>query len=115
MSKKKKITHPSKPHKLLLRLMAKLGEVRVRETFIKGDFLGEIVYGQYHSDGVIEINPVPGIVDTIIHECLHALHPEWSEVTVKRMTSRLFHRLTEEEMRTIYAVYRERVPNHIRR
>ena len=99
-----------KPQKLLLEVMAKLGEVRVRERFIPGDVAGEIVYGQYLSNGTgtVEVNPVPGMVDTIIHECIHALHPEWTEPSVKRMTTRLFHRLTEEEMRTVYNVYKRR-------
>lgn len=101
--------HAPKPQKLLLEVMAKLGEVRVKERFIPGDVKGEIVYGQCHPNGVIEINPVPALVDTVIHECLHALHPEWTESSVKRMTTRLFHRLTEEEMQTIYKVYKRRL------
>jgi len=97
-----------KPQKLLLEILAKLGEVRVKERFIPGDAAGEIVYGQYLSDGIVEINPVPAVVDTVIHECLHALRPEWGETTVKRFTSRVFHRLTEEEMRVIYGIYLRR-------
>lgn len=89
--------------------MAKLGEVRIRETFIPGDVKGEIVYGQYTSDGKVEINPVPAITETIIHECLHALKPNWSEPTVERFTTYLFQRLTEDEMQTIYRVYRKRL------
>lgn len=103
------MAHAPKPQKLLLQVMAKLGEVRVKERFIRGDVKGEIVYGQYFSDGVVEINPVPAVVDTVIHECLHALHPEWSETTVRRFAARLFHRLTEDEMKTIYQVYQRRV------
>jgi hypothetical protein len=101
-----------KPQKLLLEVMAKLGEVRVKERFIPGDTVGEIVYGQYLSNGTVEINPVPAIVDTVIHECIHALHPDWSESSVKRMTTRLFHRLSEEELRTIYRVYARRRGYH---
>lgn len=100
--------HPPKPQVLLLELLATLGRVRVRERFIKGETEGEIVYGQQLGD-LIEINPVPGAVETVIHECLHALKPEWSERTVRQQTSRLFNRLSEAEMRAIYRIYRERL------
>lgn len=87
---------------LLLRLLTRLGQVRVKEHYIHG------LHGQ--TDGkTIEINPIPAVVDTVIHELLHAERPDLSESQVRRLTTRLFNQLEEGEMRTIYDIYRSRV------
>lgn len=94
---------------LLQRVISRLARVKVREQYItRGK--GEVaVYGMLQGADDITINPVPGIVETVIHEVLHALNPKWSETTVERLTTRLFRELTEDEMRLIYGIYRERL------
>lgn len=104
-SKKRK----PRPNVLINGMMAKLGELTVKEKFLKGEQVGLIVYGQCLGQHTIEINPVPALVDTIIHETLHALKPEWSENTVRQQTSRVFNRLTEAEMKQIYEIYKSKL------
>lgn len=67
----------------------------------------EIVYGECIGSA-ITVNPVPAIVESVIHEVLHALHPSWSERTVRAQTTRTFLRLSDQEMRQIYRLYRRR-------
>ena len=52
----------------------------------------EKAMGQAHSDGLIEIDPRQGqksTLNTLIHELLHLLEPEWSESKVVRVTGTL--------------------------
>lgn len=56
----------------------------------------------------IVVNPAHDIVDTLIHEVLHRLRPDWPEATVRLWTTRLRKELSEEEVRAIWAEYRKR-------
>lgn len=52
---------------------------------------------KWHLDGLSEgkcvyIDPRPAILETLVHELLHRLKPTWSEMAVRRHTSRLFRR-----------------------
>lgn len=52
----------------------------------------ERAMGQAYSDGLIEIDPRQGqksTLNTLIHELLHLLEPEWSESKVVRVTGTL--------------------------
>lgn len=105
----KKQTPKNRRHyRLLLECMAVLGRVRVKEGFIPGDEPGEIVHGMARGQDIY-VNPVPSTVDTILHEVLHVLKPDWSERTVKSYTTRLCTRLTEDEMRQIWNIYRDKL------
>ncbi len=87
-----------------------MGEVEFQEQWIE-PYSGKDVYGLWTPDGVITINPIPHIVDTIIHELLHEAYPDWSERAVYSMTGKLMKQLTSEEMQTIYEEYRRKVEN----
>lgn len=92
---------------LLLKLMARLGEVECRATYLPKEGPAN-VFGYTYSDGSIAVNVVPSVVDTLIHELLHSLHPEYSEATVLRLTKRLMHELTDDEIHAFYAAYERR-------
>ena len=52
----------------------------------------ERAMGQAYSDGLIEIDPRQGqksTLNTLIHELLHLLEPEWSESKVVRVSGTL--------------------------
>lgn len=52
----------------------------------------ERAYGQAHSDGLIEVDPRQGqkkLLDTLIHELLHILEPDWSERKVAKTATTL--------------------------
>lgn len=52
----------------------------------------ERAMGQAHSDGLIEIDPRQGqkrLLNTLIHELLHVIEPDWSESKVVRVTGTL--------------------------
>lgn len=93
---------------LLLRVCAELGAGRISEAFIHDP--------GFQTDGLtdeasqhITINPQHQTVDTVIHEILHRLYPAWSEVYVRRTTSWLRNRMTEQDVQTVYAEYQKRV------
>jgi hypothetical protein len=91
---------------LLLRVLAELGAGQIREAFIPSEkhfFVDGETEGQ-----AITINPVPEVVDTIIHELLHRLYPQWSERYIKNRTSYLMKRMTDEEVQLLYEEYERR-------
>lgn len=52
----------------------------------------ERAMGQAYADGLIEIDPRQGqksTLNTLIHELLHLLEPEWSETKVVRVSGTL--------------------------
>ena len=95
---------------LLLRLMARLGELEFEEGWIppeKGEH-GHI-YGLWLAEGKILINPIPHVVDTILHELCHELKPNMSELGIRSLTGRLFKQLSDQELQTVYWEYRRKV------
>jgi len=91
---------------LLLRVMAELGAGRIREGWIPSE-------RDYYADGQtrgqdITINPAAEVVVTLIHELLTRLYPQWSERYIKNRVSYLMKRMTDEEVRLLYAEYQQR-------
>lgn len=98
---------PGPSPSLLLRVMAELGAGRITEAYIVDP--GCVTDGVCDSSrGHITINPMHQTVDSVLHECLHRLHKEWSEVYVRNRVSWLRRRLTDDQVQTIYAEYERR-------
>lgn len=89
----------------LVEVLTEMGKTPIKEAYIsdKNNFIeGEL-------DGkVIVVNPVHSMVDTIIHEVLHKLHPMWSEKSVRNRTTWLIRRLSDDEQIQIYREYNKR-------
>lgn len=96
---------PQKRSPLLLKLLTRLGEVTVKEAYLARPHGCGDVYGYWDPDGTITINPVPHIVNSLLHELLHEACPSYSERAVCSITGKLMKRLTEEELQAIYAEY----------
>jgi hypothetical protein len=90
---------------LLRKVLVKLANARIQERYIAPGQHDKAVYGQIEG-GIITINPVPAIVETLLHEGVHAVNWDYSETTVERLTTRLFYELTEDEMKLVYDIYR---------
>jgi hypothetical protein len=45
----------------------------------------------------------------VIHECLHRIRPSWCESYVRRTTTWLLRRLSDEQIQQIYTEYTKRV------
>jgi hypothetical protein len=89
---------------LLLRLMARLGEISVRASYLPKD--GRVnVSGYTYPDGSITVNVIPETVDTVVHELLHSLYPRYNEATVRRLTKKLMHDMTDDEIKAFYEVF----------
>jgi hypothetical protein len=86
---------------LLLRVMSLLGDVECREQWIPP-------IGNNHTAG-LTVNLIPDAVDSIIHEAIHSLYPDYSERQVKRLTTQVVSQLTGEEMQTIYYEFMDKV------
>ena len=94
---------------VLIKVMSLLGETNISEQYITKDPGGVDVYGTWNEDtNTLIINPVPHIVDTLIHELLHKLHPEYSEQAVRSQTGKLMKQLTDAELQAIYDMYLKR-------
>ncbi len=90
--------------RLFVKILARLGQLTVKE-----DYLGKDVHAMWEPDGTITINPAVSVVDSILHECLHELHPEWSETTVLQQTGKLMAYLSDAQVGQIYGEYRRRI------
>lgn len=90
---------------LIGRVWAEVGAGRMTEAFIRD---GRSFTDGYFSNGHITINPMHQTVDTIIHECLHRAFPGWSEPYVRRTTTYLRKRMSDEEIQAMYGEYQRR-------
>src|SRR3990167_6698860 len=90
---------------LLLQLMARLGDVEIKEGYIPRDG-GRDIYGLWTNDGTIIINPIPHTVDSVLHELLHELKPDYNERAVRSVVGKLMKQLSEKEVQAIYLEYR---------
>lgn len=90
---------------LLLRVCAEIGAGSITEAYIHdpGYMTDGLTWGRQ-----ITINPAHQTVLTLIHECLHRLHPAWSENYVRNRTSYLCRRLSDGEVQAIYGEYEKR-------
>lgn len=103
MPKKPRVNTP-----LLIRLMSLLGETEVREEYIAKE-KGRDIYGYLAVTGQVVVNPAPHIVDTLLHELLHKLHPEHSERAVRSIVGKLMVRMSDEELQAVYEMYLQKV------
>ena len=93
---------------LLLQVMARLGELSFAEQYLPMH-KGYYTEGMWHEGGKIIVNPMPHVVDTVIHECLHEMFPQYSERAICSLTGKLMKRLSEDELQAIYAAYRRKI------
>ena len=93
---------------LLLQVMSRLGELDFEEKYLPME-KGCYTEGMWHSTGLIVVNPIPHIVDTVLHECLHELYPKYSERAIRSLTGKLMKQLSEDELQAIYAAYRRKI------
>ncbi len=91
---------------LIGRVWAELGAGRITEAFIRDG--ANFTDGFFNGNGHITINPAHQTVDTVIHECLHRAFPAWSENYVRRTTTYLRKRMSDDEIQAMYHEYRKR-------
>ncbi len=65
---------------------------------------GEHVSGICEGQSIV-INPVPEVVDTLLHELLHRRFPRWGEKRVRATTARLMYYMDSATMRQWYRRY----------
>jgi hypothetical protein len=91
---------------LLVRVLTEIGTGAISEAFIPDKHL--FVHGETVGRR-ITINPAIATVDTLIHETLHRLEPRWSENYVRRTTTWLMRRMSDEQIEALYHEYQRRV------
>lgn len=96
----------SKDFALLGKVWAEIGAGRITEAFIKDG--RSLTDGYFNGNGHITVNPQHQIVDTVIHECLHRAFPNWTEGYVRRTTTYLRRRMSDEEVQAMYSEYQKR-------
>lgn len=99
--------------KLLVEVLTAFNELKLKEAWLEGEPPskkhpdGTWQYGEQCGD-LITVNPIPHVVDTLIHEILHHLYPSWTESQVKRQTTMLLRQLSNSEVRQIYQEFQDR-------
>jgi hypothetical protein len=91
---------------LLVRVLTEIGTGAITEGFLSDKDL--FVHGETVGRR-ITINPAIATVDTLIHETLHRLEPQWSENYVRRTTTWLMRRMSDEQIQALYEEYGKRV------
>lgn len=91
---------------LIGKVFAEVGSGRITTAFIRDG--RSLTDGYYSGDGHIYINEDHQTADTLIHECLHRAYPAWSEAYVRRTTSYLRRRMSDEEVMALVNEYRKR-------
>lgn len=66
------------------------------------------LYGTYHGSRTylwvrVDMDPWKEIVGTFVHEMLHHIHPEWSEVEVSRFERRVLRHASPAQLRRLLA------------
>jgi hypothetical protein len=86
-------------------VFAELGRGRITTTFIrdKGYVTDGLTDGRH-----IWINEDHQTADSVIHECVHRAFPKWSESYVRRTTTYIRRRMSDDEIMTLVAIYRKR-------
>lgn len=97
----------AKDEPLLAAVLLELQAGNVKEAYMPGCGPYRFVHGDCATDGQITVNPVHMVLDTLIHELLHRLHPHWKERYVRRTTTYLRRRLSDDETRQLYAEYQK--------
>jgi hypothetical protein len=90
---------------LIGRVFAEIGAGKITTAFLRD--------GRSLTDGVftgsrIYINEDHQTADTVIHECLHRAFPQWGEQYVRRTTSYLRRRMSDDEIMALVEEYRKR-------
>ncbi len=102
---------PPRPDPLVLEVVAALGAGRVHAASLRDEDNPEglWVYGMCepptNGRATITVNEAENLIDTIIHECIHAIRPAWSERAVRGRTTRVLRSLTQAERERIHSVY----------
>src|SRR5687767_14214514 len=92
----------------MVRVWAELGAGHITEDpTLHSDVRGERIYG-YKEGRHIWVNPAWTMAETIVHELLHRVNPEWSETYVDNRTTYLLNRMTDAEARALYDEYQKR-------
>lgn len=95
----------SKDDQLFASVLLELQAGWIKEEFMPRSSTYRFVHGECTRQGEIRVNPVHVILDTLIHELLHRLHPKWSESYVRRTTTYLRRRMNDDEAKQLYAEY----------
>ena len=96
----KPLPHTPQSRVLLEKVWRELGENRVEERWVRdsGGWLG------YQERGKIVVSPL-NMVQTLLHELLHAAFPNLTETGIARKTTALWTRMTDEEAMRIWEAY----------
>lgn len=97
---------------LLVRVLTEIGKGHISEKWIadKEVFVHGETVGRH-----ITINPALSVSETLIHEALHRLEPEWSENYVRRTTTFVLRRMSDEQIAQLYEEYKSLTKRRRRR
>lgn len=90
--------------RLIEQVWCQLGANRLEERWIRDrhGWLG------YQEPGKLVISPL-NLIQTVIHEALHAAFPAWTERGVARAEAQVWKALTDDECYRLYLAYSDKV------
>lgn len=91
--------------KRLTEIFTELGSGKLVASFIHDP--GYATEGMV-TDGYIVVNGYHALCNIIIHECLHRAHPDWSETYVRRTTTWLQNRLSDDDVIAVVQSFQKR-------
>lgn len=89
---------------LLVQVLMEIGSGRIDERWIanKDTFVSGLCDGR-----TVTVNPAVDVVDTLLHEALHRMRPEWSEAYVRNRTTWLMRRMDDSQIQALYESYQK--------
>ena len=101
------VTLSPRERALLLEVVAGVGAGQITETSLAGEMDEDMrVYGYcWTPGGEVDIDPAPSVMPILLHELVHRMRPDWTELAVQRAASRLMRSLSNTEIQAIFSVY----------
>lgn len=101
------------PDPLLLDLVAALGQASITSGQIRpGRKRAPYVILGLQEGRSITINEGQILLPVILHELVHYVRPDWSELGVERATQRLLRSLSDDDIEHLYRLYRRARRRH---
>lgn len=91
---------------LLVELRREFKRGAIVEANLKSEKPGEVVHG-VHMGQIVVVDPVPHVVEVLMHELLHRRYPRWGERRVEKTANRMMLAMAPATRRAWYRRYRK--------
>ena len=100
------MTRPKYYDHLVAELRHEFDRGAIVEANLRSAKPGEVLHG-VHIKEVVVVDPVPHVVETLLHELLHRRFPKWGEKRVEKTANHLMLAMPPATRRAWYRRYRK--------